>query len=114
MRPAESSPFHTSLTQEERGVSSQVRTSTAFGGFLLPEGRPAVAGVTGGNPAAMCWRDWFSLHAEHLETERSAFSLDTRKELRGRPGSKGTVSKSCKVGFTESLASEAWGALWDV
>ena len=77
-------------------------------------GRPAVAGVTGGDPAAMCWRDWFALRAKHLETERSAFSLDTRKDLCCTPRSKGTVFKSCRVGFTESLASEAWGALWDV
>lgn len=107
-------PFTPVSHRRKVGSALRLGPSTAFGDFLLPGGRPAVAGVTGGDPAATCWRDWFSLLAEHLETERSAFSLDTRKELCCRPGSKGTVSKSCRVGFTESLASEARGALWDV
>lgn len=107
-------PFTPVSHVRQVGSAPRLGHSPAFGGFLLPGGRPAVAGVTGGDPAAMCWRDWFSLRAKHLETERSAFSLDTRKDLRCTPRSKGTVSKSCRVGFTESLASEAWGALWDV
>lgn len=107
-------PFTPVSHMRKVGSAPRLGHSPAFGGFLLPAGE-----------TRCCWRHWWrpGCHvlerlvfprAEDLETERSALSLDTRKDLCCNPRSKGTVSKSCRAGFTESLASEAWGALWDV